>query len=415
MLSVTERRQRLRDIKTETQAVRVLRAVIQRSDKHQAEALAPLIKTIRKKGKIEALAEKPLFHTIILKPVGNQCNLRCRYCFNDPEKAECTTLMEEEVLRSTIATALSAGPESVHFIWHGGEPLLAGLDFFERAVHMQQEQNRHGKTIKNSVQTNGTHLNEKWIAFFKRHRFKISISLDGPNHNRYRHYLSGKGSYHRVLSSIQNLQAHHINYGVVAVITPRMKTTPQAFFDFFVAQSIDGFQISPCSWPAEIAISPDEYADFAIGLFEAWLEPQIRIGPFEDIIASLMGEPPRLCWMAGTCSMFVGIEPNGDVWPCCERTLPSEHYRWGNILEANLPAIMQNRQAQEFRAAEQKCQQSHCMNCQWTFLCRGGCVHHRIIQGGAVDALDPLCRGYQKIFAHIAGRIDEILINARGI
>lgn len=322
--------------------------------------------------------------------------------------------MEEAVLKNTLAATLTRGPESVHFIWHGGEPLLAGLDFFEQAVYLQQALNLHGKTIKNSVQTNGTLLNEKWLTFFKQHRFTISISLDGPalSHNRYRHYRSGKNSFHRVLSGIQHLQAHAISHGVVAVITSHMEITPSAFLDFFEAQNIKGFQISPCSWPAEVAISPDEYADFTIGLFEAWLNkdnPQIQIGPLEDIVAALMGQPPRLCWMAGTCALFIGIEPNGDVWPCCDRTLPSKHYCWGNLLEMDLSTLVQNRQAQDFRTTAQKCQLNHCTNCQWAFLCKGGCVHHRIIQGSAADALDPFCKSYQRIFAYIAERIDDAL------
>lgn len=106
--------------------------------------------------------------------------------------------------------------------------------------------------------------------------------------------------------------------------------------------------------------------------------------------------------------MFICIEPDGDVWPCCDRTLPSETYRWGNVLDKDLSTAIKSRNAHVFREADKK-RQSFCMRCEWAFLCRGGCVYHRIIQSDAADAPDPFCPAYQKIFAHIAGRVDEIL------
>lgn len=410
MLCPEERRLRLLQIKRDEPAARVLRAVLERSDRKRAKILASVLRTVRREGRSAVQAEQPPLHALILKPVGDRCNLRCRYCFNRSEKKEPFTLMSKAVLERAVSAALAVGSDPVHFIWHGGEPLLAGVDFFQQAVAMQEKDNHSGRAVRNSVQTNGTLLNDQWIEFFRQNEFSISISLDGPEHchNRHRRHPGGQGSYHQVLNSIRRLQTHQMNFGVLAVVTRNMEATPQEFFDFFVDQGIKGFQVSPCAWPTELAVSPEEYADFVAGVFDTWLNsdmPEMRVGPLENIAAALLGQPPALCWMAGTCSGFVRIEPDGKVWPCCDRTLPSGEYCWGNILEQDLPVMLRSPQAEKFRAAENKCRQTSCVDCQWSFACKGGCAHHRILHHG----IDPFCSGYQSIFNSLADRMDEIL------
>lgn len=388
---------------------------MQRSDRKRAKVLASALRTVRQQGNSSRQADQSLLHALILKPVGDRCNLRCRYCFNRQEETKPFTRMSKAVLERAVSAGLTAGSDPVHFIWHGGEPLLAGLDFFRQAVEMQRDLNRTGKRVKNSVQTNGTLLNEEWIEFFRRNTFSISISLDGPSvcHDRYRRYSSGKGSFHKVLNSIHRLQEQHVPFGVLAVITRNMPVSPQEFFAFFVDLGIAGFQLSPCAWPPEQAVTPDEYADLSLGIFAAWFNsglPQMRVGPLEQMTAAFLGQPPSLCWMAGTCSGFVGIEPDGNVWPCCDRMLP-DRYCLGNILEQELSVLLKGRRAEKFRAAEQG--KDHCLSCQWSFVCKGGCVHHRILHGGAANAPDPFCSGYQKIFTGISERIDGILCYTR--
>lgn len=318
--------------------------------------------------------------------------------------------MSREVLERALASALAAGVE--HFIWHGGEPLLAGLNFFQQAIAMQEKHNCSGRMIRNSVQSNGIALNEEWLNFFQKHEFRISISLDGPSHDRHRRNPLGQGSLQQVLNSISRLQDQQLPFGVLAVITHKMSVSPQDFFAFFADLGLEGFQVSPCAWSPELAVSPEEYADFSLGIFAAWLKSgllQMQVGPLEQIAATFLGQPPSLCWMAGTCSKFVGIEPDGSVWPCCDRVLPSQKYCWGNVLKENLADILKNNKAEQFRTKDQRCQEQHCLSCQWHFVCKGGCAYQRILHGGTADEPDPFCNGYKKIFANLATRIDELL------
>lgn len=426
MRSVTERLQRFQDLKKNVSpasshqgpALEIILTVIQGAENRRADELAAVIKTLRRK-KTSPRMEKPYFHTVIIKPVGNRCNLQCSYCFNPAdagvgaEGSSALTAMDEEVLRTAIARALNAGPEHIHFVWHGGEPLLAGIPFFESAVCFQKEMNGEGKTIRNSVQTNGTLIDDRWLSFFKRNDFSVSVSLDGPEavHNRYRRYSPDEGSFERVQGTIQRLQDCEINFGVITVITAHMPITHQELFHDFIGRGIYNFGISPCCRPGDLNISPKDYAGFSMGLFDVWLSegvPGVQINPFEDIVAGLFGYPPRLCWMTGTCPMFISIEPNGDVWPCCDRTLPSESYRWGNIMDMDLSTVLESRNAYDFLAAHDK-RKSLCLDCQWAFLCGGGCVYNRVIHSGAADGGDPLCPAYRELFSHIAERIDEII------
>lgn len=419
MLSLTERYQRLRQISKKhgltAPALHVLQTVNQRLDEERFCTLMDFVEIVKKRNRLLSQREKLISHDIIVKPVGNSCNLGCEYCLNRLNQVSKSLLiMENNVLESVIATGLSNVSHKINFTWHGGEPLLAGINFFNRVIQLQQKLNFNNKIVENFIQTNGVLINRKWASFFKQHNFRVSISIDGPAevHNRYRYYLSGKGSFNKILNNIGLLKEKNININVIAVITGNVNITPQKFINFFVEHDIRNFRVNPCCWPEDIALSSGEYANFICGLFDIWLDKgmsYLRIHTLEEIMAPLIGRKPITCWM-GKCSSFIGVEPNGDAWPCCDRVLPSEQYKWGNVLESDLSTIIQSESAQKFRTMEQKIPDD-CTNCQWLSFCRGGCIHERIVQAGTMNAPHPLCKDYQQIFSHVAERIDEVLTN----
>ena len=169
---------------------------------------------------------------VLAKPTGAVCNLRCDYCFYlekeklFPEKE--IFRMSDAVLESYIRQYAGAQPSpEVEFVWHGGEPTLLGIDFFRKAVEYQKPY-RKLKTIKNSLQTNGTLLTDEWCDFFKKNGFFIGISLDGPAeiHDRHRRNRGGEPSFDAVMKGLRLLQKHGVNYNVLACVAKETAHQP---------------------------------------------------------------------------------------------------------------------------------------------------------------------------------------------
>ena len=122
---------------------------------------------------------------IMVKPVCGLCNLNCTYCYYTAKPQELyggteKFMMTDEVLAACTRQYTEAMPLRCAFNWQGGEPLLAGKEFFCRAVALQAENHRDGQVITNALQTNGTLLDEQWCEFLAENRFLVGISIDGP-------------------------------------------------------------------------------------------------------------------------------------------------------------------------------------------------------------------------------------------
>ena len=154
--------------------------------------------------------------SIMIKPASGSCNLSCRYCFYADEmslrKVASYGIMDESTLENVIRKALDAANGTCAIVFQGGEPTLAGLPFFEKAVALQKRYNHKRLTVYNAIQTNGLLVDGKWAEFFSRNHFLVGLSLDGPKelHDRYRLDLEGKGTYNRVFHTTQLLEKHGV-------------------------------------------------------------------------------------------------------------------------------------------------------------------------------------------------------------
>ena len=121
---------------------------------------------------------------ILVKPIGPLCNLDCGYCFYSEKKTffpkQNNFSVSDEVLKTFIKKYITSQeiPE-IQFVWQGGEPTLLGLGFYKNVVSLQKKYTEN-KTIVNSLQTNGTLLDDEWCVFLKNNSFLVGLSLDGP-------------------------------------------------------------------------------------------------------------------------------------------------------------------------------------------------------------------------------------------
>jgi uncharacterized protein len=372
----------------------------------------------------------------MVKPVGPVCNMRCEYCFYTEKGALYPDteayLMPEAVLEAYVHQYLGLSDSAgVEFTWQGGEPTLAGLDFFRRAVSLQDEYGR-GTRITNSLQTNGLLLDAEWCEFLSDRGFLVGISLDGPAaiHNRYRVTRGGHPTFDAVIKALRMLQAYEVDYNVLCCVTAQSAARQLDIYRFFKSIGVRHIQFIPVvERPADAAaeslglrlgtpaadprvsggvvtawsVAPEAYGDFLIRIFDEWLEQDVGsvfVMNFEWALCAWMGLASPVCWSARRCGRSVVLEHNGDVYACDHFVYP--RYKLGNLMERPLEEILCSPLLDRFGAEKEVSLPGCCMQCSWLFACRGGCQKHRFhgaAEGGR--GLNYLCEGYRKFFAHV--------------
>lgn len=355
------------------------------------------------------------FLSVIIKATW-ACNMRCLYCYeqsNDYQNKKISTETVYNLLRNLSDYYVNEDNKlNVKFIWHGGEPLLLGRNFYEEVVRIID----HFPTlnVKNTLQTNGTLLNQEWLAFFQRHKFRVGTSLDGPPelHNKQRVFVGMKPSFNEAWENFNLLREIQKGAGVVAVVTRNTLDMREEFYDFFVKHRIS-VKLSPLIplkgsnvMDKSLGISPEEYGEFLVYLFERWVkEPEykFRIDPLFDMVRSLMTGFPQTCTFTGMCDRFLSIEPDGSV-TVCGRWSASDMYL-GNINSNTMEEIYDTLN-KKFLSRRVKVRDK-CVACRYFPICHGGCSYLAYSQRHKLDDRDLYCVAYKRIFERIESFFKE--------
>lgn len=366
------------------------------------------------------------FH-LMAKPTGPACNLNCTYCFYLEKKKyydHGNTFMSDRVLKTYIKKYIrSQKGQSVEFTWQGGEPTLLGLDFFRKVVNYQK-QFKQNKEITNSLQTNGTLLNDAWCRFLKKYNFLVGISLDGPDeiHNSHRKFNNGSSTCKHVEKAIKLLQKYDVDFNVLTTVNDINVKESQNLYDYYKRMGIQYIQFIPIversseepekvtnlnlSSPEGLnkekhvtpwSVDPELYGDFLIELFDRWVRNDIGkifFMNFEWALSAVIHGVSGNCHFAEKCGSAGVVEHNGDVYSCDHYVYPS--YKIGNILQDDLSLIFNSNKQEIFGNEKQKGLSEECINCQVLHLCYGGCPKHRFVEGQ-----NYLCSAYKRFFTHI--------------
>ena len=377
---------------------------------------------------------KPLY--VMLKPIGSKCNLDCDYCYY-LEKANLYTqknnhVMSEELLEKFIKEYIeSQTMPQVMFTWHGGETLMRPLSFYKKAVELQKKY-AAGRQIDNSIQTNGTLLNDDWCRFFKENNFLVGISIDGPQefHDEYRRDKMGRPSFHKVMKGIELLKKHDVDYNCMAVVNDYNADFPQDFYRFFKTIGAQFIQFTPIverlrktrsplklataeekddeTELAPFSVSPEKWGSFLCGVFDEWIKEdvgQVFVQIFDSTLANWVGEQPGLCTMAKTCGHAGVMEFNGDVYSCDHFVFPE--YWLGNIYAKPLASMMYSDEQLKFGNDKFDKLPQQCRECDFLFACYGECPKNRFVKDKYGNpGLNYLCKGYYKFFNHVTPYMD---------
>ena len=370
----------------------------------------------------------PRAFNIMMKPAGSLCNLGCDYCYY-LDKAEIyggrEPRMSPEMLETAIRGYIEANdvPE-VTFIWHGGEPMVLGLDFYRKAMAFQQRY-AGGKTIRNTLQTNGTLITREWARFFKEHDFLLGVSLDGPRdiHDKFRRDKGGAPTFDKVMRGIELLDAEGVPFNTMSTVNAACEGRGLEVYRFLKGIGSRYQQFLPVvehilKGPRPRIVDPDTpgavlarwsvsdvgFGRFLCDIFDEWVRQDVGacfVNLFDATLAGWCGVPPGTCAYADTCGDNAILEHNGDLYPCDHFVYPK--YRLGNIREHSIAELMDAEKMVQFGLAKRTALPRRCRACEYVQLCHGECPKHRFNRTEAGETgLNALCAGYRMFYAHSA-------------
>lgn len=376
---------------------------------------------------------KPLY--VMLKPAGAHCNLACKYCYYlEKNKLYPTAqrhLMSDEMLEQFTREYIEAQTmNQVLFTWHGGEPLLRSIDFYRKALSLQQKY-AGGRHIDNIIQTNGTLLTDEWCEVFAQNHWLVGISIDGPQpyHDHYRLTAAGKPSWQKVMQGIKLLKKHGVEWNAMAVVNAYNVNHPLEFYRFFKENGCQFLQFTPIVERltrhedgrtlasladkdeislSEASVAPEQWGYFLCAIFDEWVRKdvgKIFVEIFDCTLANWMGVSPGICAYSKECGHAGVMEHNGDVYSCDHFVFPE--YKLGNIRDQSLIDMLYGEQQREFSRLKHSSLPRQCKECDMEFACHGECPKNRFMKDKYGDSgLNYLCPGYYHYYQHVAPYMD---------
>ena len=364
----------------------------------------------------------PSFFHVMIKPRGPICNLDCSYCYYLSKEhlyPGSDFRMTNEVLEKFTREYIQAQsvPEVI-FGWQGGEPLLMGLEFFERAMRYQQEYARDGVRILNTIQTNGVLLDDDWCRFLRDNGFLVGISVDGPAavHDAYRTNKGGQATFEEVMAGVDLLKKHNVEFNVLTTVHSANVGSPlevyrfvrdeigSVFVQFIPIVQLDnetGYQEG--DRVTDRSVGGLEYGEFLKTIFNEWVQRDVGrmfVQMFDVSLAAWTGQGGVLCIFAETCGAAMALEHNGDLYSCDHYVEP--RHLLGSVLDTPLAELAGKAEQQVFGRSKAVTLPRYCKECEVRFVCNGGCPKNRILQTpDGEPGLNYLCEGYRSFFNHI--------------
>ena len=365
---------------------------------------------------------------VMAKPVGPVCNFDCGYCyylgktnlFPPGERYR----MGHDVLEAYVRAFIAASPGPVvNFVWHGGEPTLAGTSFYAAALALQEKYLPEGWSCANNLQTNGSLLDDAWCAFLAEHRFSVGISIDGPAflHDAGRPDRRGRPTHDRVMRGLRNLRARGIEPDVLCTLNANNAPHPIEVYRFFLAERVRWLQFLPvvsrdaAGNVSPWSVSPEAMGEFLCTIFDEWVRHDVgRIG-VQNFLESLLvatGESANLCIVAETCGRVLAVEHDGGVYACDHFVDPA--HRLGDVTADGIGALVEGPAQRAFGDAKRDFLPACCRTCPVRVYCNGGCPKDRFVAApDGETGLNYLCPGYQRFFGHVQPYLERMAGHAR--
>ncbi len=359
---------------------------------------------------------------IFVKIAGAVCNLNCHYCYylNKNEQYSHVSPMNDTVLEAYIRQHIEACPEQIiRFAWHGGEPTLPGIAYFEKIINIQQKHCPSDRQIVNGIQTNATLIDENWSKFLAERQFIVGVSMDGPAdlHNQLRQNKTGQPTHDKTLHGFQLLQKHGVIPEILCVVNAENVQHPLRVYRYFKELGAEHMTFLPLVEPTQdtettvskISVPSKHFGQFLCTIFDEWTDKDIgniKIQIFEEATRTAFKQKHSLCIFRETCGEIPVVEHNGDFYACDHYV--NEQYLHGNIMNTHLGLLIES-PAQRLFGENKKSLPAYCKQCEVRDMCNGGCPKNRIIDTpDGEPGLNYLCSGYKLFFNHCRPFVEQV-------
>lgn len=361
--------------------------------------------------------------SLLIKPASSLCNLRCKYCFYhsiaENRMTESYGIMDDETLELLVKKTLNFSDHSCSFAFQGGEPTLAGLDFFRKLIKLEKKYNRKNIAITNSIQTNGIVIDDEWARFLAENKFLVGLSLDGPKniHDTNRCDHNGKDTFNNVMNTVNLFKKYDIEYNILFVVDALVARHVNKVYNFYKKNDFRFLQFIPCLDPLgeepgkyPHSLTPERFTYFLKNLFDKWYEDfmnnnYISIRYFDNLVGMIMGYPPEACGMSGVCNCQFVVESDGGVYPCDFYVI--DRYYLGNLKDKGFEELKYSEPGKRF-IEESKHVDPACKECEYFQICRGGCRRTREPFVNGKPVLNYFCPSYKDFFNYSIERLQKV-------
>lgn len=346
------------------------------------------------------------------------CNYQCSYCYVEHNSKISIMPIETATIAIKKIVDYIGNTRRINFIWHGGEPLMAGSDYFVQVVKFSKQ---FCNNIEHCIQSNGSLLTDSFLNFCADNKVAVSLSFDGPAaiHDMNRKTSRGKGTHYETMKALEKIKRAGLTSGCVCVLHKQNIDHVEELYNFFKLYKIN-FRINPVVRSGRavsnynaLAITPDEYGRAMMKLFDLWFNDDgtIQVEPLHTIVGNFVSPNIWGCDYHGNClKSIISINPDGSIYPC-GRFAGLENFRLGNITEDDLAIIFQsdlfnNLSNRNISTVE------HCRKCVFREICNTGCMITAYMARGNIYDSDYYCKGRKMLFAHIAKNLKQHLEQA---
>ena len=348
---------------------------------------------------------------LLIKPASSSCNLRCRYCFYydvaDNREVKNYGIMNNDTLENMVKKVFDDVEYSANFAFQGGEPTMAGIEFFEKFHKLVEKYNTKKIIVNFSLQTNGTLLNKKWLELFKKHNYLIGLSLDGNKemHDTFRIDAKGEGTFSRVLKAAKMMRKAEVEFNILCVVNKLIAQNGKLVYNFFRNNGFRYYQFIPCldslscSEEKDYTLTAEDYGKFLDETFNLWYEDimsdkRISVRHFDNYTKIILGEEPEACDMVGHCNMNAVLESDGSMYPCDFYVL--DEFKVGNINESTFEELFKSEAEMRFLRTSLVVDEK-CKVCRYFKICRGGCRRHKELTAEG-NYENRFCESYKYFF-----------------
>lgn len=374
--------------------------------------------------------------SVVTKPTGAACNLDCTYCFFLSKELLYDAdgqRMSDEQLVTYVREFLAGQPDGdVTMAWQGGEPTMRGLAFYRRAVELTRRYRRPAQRVLQTMQTNGTLLDDDWCAFLKAEGFLVGLSIDGPQHlhDEYRVNKAGRGTHAQVIRGWELLRRHGVETNILCTVNAANQDHGADVYRYFRDdlgarflqfipiveragyEAPDGSRLLYLQEGTQVtgrSVRPEAWGRFLIEVFDEWRATDVGtvfVQHFDTMLAARFGQY-SLCVHAPECGTALAVEHNNDVYSCDHYVEPG--YQLGNLADGGFQQFLQLDEQRDFGRSKRTSLTGQCLRCPVRWACHGGCPKDRFASStDGAPGQNYLCGGYYSFFTHAAPTVEEM-------